>query len=195
MTDREQAVREPQLAVLSLVAHGGGEVATAVAIARAAVDAVSSLPEEQRLLYRLDRESPERSRAKGPGHGSPDREVLQRRAPQVLRPRQSRGQRTSRVAAVPPRPWREREPTVLVRAGRCYERKTGSFKGSTGDRYRTGSDEPAPDLVRADLRAAPGQPGATLARPTASAAARAPAASVTLNDDLFPARRMRRAPR
>jgi hypothetical protein len=51
VTDRDQAVREPQLAVLSAVAHGGGEVATAVAIARAAVNAVSSLPEEQRLLY------------------------------------------------------------------------------------------------------------------------------------------------
>ncbi|HEX7841944.1 MAG TPA: hypothetical protein VF469_30950 [Kofleriaceae bacterium] len=51
MTDREQAVRELQLAVLSVVAHGRGEVATAVAIARAAVDAVLPLPEEQRLLY------------------------------------------------------------------------------------------------------------------------------------------------
>jgi hypothetical protein len=51
VTDRDQAVREPQLAVLSVVAHGGGEVATAVSIARAAVNAVLSLPEEQRLLY------------------------------------------------------------------------------------------------------------------------------------------------
>jgi len=51
VTDRDQAVREPQLAVLSVVAHGGGEVATAVALARAAVDAVSTLPEEQQLLY------------------------------------------------------------------------------------------------------------------------------------------------
>ena len=50
MTDPGQAVREPQLAVLSVVAHGGGEVAMAVAIARAAVNAVSSLPDEQRLL-------------------------------------------------------------------------------------------------------------------------------------------------
>jgi hypothetical protein len=51
VTDRDQEVREPQLAVLSVVAHGGGEVATAVSIARAAVSAVLSLPEEQRLLY------------------------------------------------------------------------------------------------------------------------------------------------
>jgi hypothetical protein len=51
VTDRDQAVREPQLAVLSVVAHGRGEVETAVPIARAAVNAVLSLPEEQRLLY------------------------------------------------------------------------------------------------------------------------------------------------
>jgi hypothetical protein len=53
VTDRDQAVREPQLAVLSVVAHGGGEVATAVSIALAAVSAVLSLPEEQRLLYSI----------------------------------------------------------------------------------------------------------------------------------------------
>jgi flagellar biosynthesis/type III secretory pathway protein FliH len=34
-----------------VVAHGGGEVETAVSIARAAVGAVLQLPEEQRLLY------------------------------------------------------------------------------------------------------------------------------------------------
>jgi hypothetical protein len=51
VTDRDQAVRAPQLAVLSVVAHGGGEVETAVPIARAAVDAVLRLPEDQRLLY------------------------------------------------------------------------------------------------------------------------------------------------
>jgi hypothetical protein len=51
VTDRDHAVREPQLAVLSVVAHGGGEVETAVPIARVAVDAVLLLPEEQRLLY------------------------------------------------------------------------------------------------------------------------------------------------
>jgi len=51
VTDRDQAMREPQLAVLSVVAHGDGDVDTAVSIARAAVHAVLSLPEEQRLLY------------------------------------------------------------------------------------------------------------------------------------------------
>ena len=50
VTDRDQAVREPQLAVLSVMAHGRSEVATA-AIGRAAVAAILSLPEEQRLLY------------------------------------------------------------------------------------------------------------------------------------------------
>jgi hypothetical protein len=53
VTDRERAVREPQLAVLSVVAHGGGDVETAVSIARAAVNAVLPLPEEQRLLYSI----------------------------------------------------------------------------------------------------------------------------------------------
>jgi hypothetical protein len=53
VTDRDRALREPQLAVLSAVAHGGGDVETAVSIARAAVDAVLPLPEEQRLLYSI----------------------------------------------------------------------------------------------------------------------------------------------
>lgn len=51
VTDQERALREPQLAVLSVVAHGRGDVDTAVAITRAAVHAVLPLPEEQRLLY------------------------------------------------------------------------------------------------------------------------------------------------
>jgi hypothetical protein len=51
VTDREQALRDPQLAVLSVVAHGGGDVDVAVSVARPAVNAVSPLPEEQRLLY------------------------------------------------------------------------------------------------------------------------------------------------
>jgi hypothetical protein len=51
VTDRDRAVSEPQLAVLSVVAHGRGEVETAVSIARAAVGAVMQLPEEQRVLY------------------------------------------------------------------------------------------------------------------------------------------------
>ncbi len=51
VTDREQAMREPQLAVLSVVAHGDGDVETAVSIGRTVIDAIRSLPEEQRLLY------------------------------------------------------------------------------------------------------------------------------------------------
>ena len=53
VTDPDLASREPQLAVLSVLAHGGGDVETAVPIARAAVRAVLSLPEEQRLLYSI----------------------------------------------------------------------------------------------------------------------------------------------
>jgi hypothetical protein len=53
VTDRDLASREPQLAVLSVLAHGRDEVETAVPIARAAVDAVLSLPDEQRLLYSI----------------------------------------------------------------------------------------------------------------------------------------------
>lgn len=51
VTDRDRAARDPQLGVLSVMAHGGGEVETAVPIARAVLDAISSLPEEQRQLY------------------------------------------------------------------------------------------------------------------------------------------------
>jgi len=46
-------LREPQLAVLSVMAHGGGDVEMAVSIARAAVYAVLPLPPEQRLLYSI----------------------------------------------------------------------------------------------------------------------------------------------
>ncbi|HEX2686141.1 MAG TPA: hypothetical protein VHN14_05965 [Kofleriaceae bacterium] len=53
VTDPDLALREPQLAVLSVLAHGGGEVETAVPIGRAAIHAVLALPEEQRLLYSL----------------------------------------------------------------------------------------------------------------------------------------------
>ncbi len=53
VTDHDLASREPQLAVLSVLAHGGGDVETAVPIARAAVHAASSLPEEQRVLYSM----------------------------------------------------------------------------------------------------------------------------------------------
>ena len=53
VTDFDLALREPQLAVLSVLAHGGGDVETAVSIGLAAVNAVLSLPEEQRMLYSL----------------------------------------------------------------------------------------------------------------------------------------------
>lgn len=41
----------PQLAVLSVVAHGDGDVATAVSIGRAAIDGIRTLSEEQQVLY------------------------------------------------------------------------------------------------------------------------------------------------
>jgi hypothetical protein len=53
LTDHARARREPQLAVLSVMAHGRKEVTTATAIGVAAVKAVSRLPEEQGLLYSL----------------------------------------------------------------------------------------------------------------------------------------------
>ena len=54
VTDRDQALREPQLAVLSVVAHGrSDDVPTVVAIGRAAINAVLPLPEAQRLLYSI----------------------------------------------------------------------------------------------------------------------------------------------
>jgi len=52
VTDHDLALREPQLAVLSVMAHGGSDdVETAVSIARAAVHGVLALPPEQRVLY------------------------------------------------------------------------------------------------------------------------------------------------
>jgi hypothetical protein len=53
VTDHELALREPQLAVLSVLAHGGDKLETVVPIGRAAIHAVSLLPKEQRLLYSL----------------------------------------------------------------------------------------------------------------------------------------------
>jgi hypothetical protein len=52
-TDPVRARREPQLAVLSVMAHGKGEATTLAAIGAAAAKAISRLPEEQRLLYSL----------------------------------------------------------------------------------------------------------------------------------------------
>lgn len=53
VTDRRRARREPQLAMLSVMAHGRGEVATAAAIGSAALRAITPFPKEQRLLYSL----------------------------------------------------------------------------------------------------------------------------------------------
>jgi hypothetical protein len=53
VTDHASARREPQLAVLSVMAHGRGPVETATAIGAAAAKAILRLPEEQRVLYSL----------------------------------------------------------------------------------------------------------------------------------------------
>lgn len=53
VTDRRLARREPQFAMLSVMAHGRGEVGTAAAIGSAAAQAIRRFPEEQRLLYSL----------------------------------------------------------------------------------------------------------------------------------------------
>src|SRR5262245_33375736 len=53
VTDRQRARRDPQLATLSVMAHGRGEVETVVAIGSAAVRAITPFPREQRLLYLL----------------------------------------------------------------------------------------------------------------------------------------------
>jgi hypothetical protein len=53
LTDAARARREPQLAVLSVMAHGRGELKTAAAIGAAAAKAIQRLPEEQRVLYSL----------------------------------------------------------------------------------------------------------------------------------------------
>jgi hypothetical protein len=53
VTDHDLVLRAPQLAVLSVLAHGGGDVERAVPIVRAAVHAVLALPEELRLLYSI----------------------------------------------------------------------------------------------------------------------------------------------
>jgi hypothetical protein len=53
VTEHGRARRDPQLAVLSVMAHGRGEVATAAAIGTAAARAISRFPEDQRLLYSL----------------------------------------------------------------------------------------------------------------------------------------------
>jgi hypothetical protein len=51
ITDAETARRGPELAVLSLMAHGKGDTERAVAIALAAAGALELVSEEQRVLY------------------------------------------------------------------------------------------------------------------------------------------------
>jgi hypothetical protein len=52
VTDLELAAREPHLAVLSVLAHGGDkDVATALAVAKAAIAGATGQPDATRLLY------------------------------------------------------------------------------------------------------------------------------------------------
>jgi hypothetical protein len=51
ITDIERARRDPELAVLSLMAHGKGDTQTAVDIALAAANALDLVSEDQRVLY------------------------------------------------------------------------------------------------------------------------------------------------
>jgi len=51
VTDVERATRAPELAVLSVMAHGQGDVDTAVKVALAAAAGVTTLPEDQVVLY------------------------------------------------------------------------------------------------------------------------------------------------
>jgi hypothetical protein len=51
ITDPEQARREPELAVLSVMAHGKGDTQTAVLIALAAAASLDNVPDDHRMLY------------------------------------------------------------------------------------------------------------------------------------------------
>lgn len=51
ITDIDRARREPELAVLSVMAHGRGEPQTALAVALAAAAAIEQISDEQRMLY------------------------------------------------------------------------------------------------------------------------------------------------
>jgi hypothetical protein len=53
VTDRAQARRDPQLAVLSALLHGRGKVEIAAAIGAAAAHSVSQFPEDQRQVYSM----------------------------------------------------------------------------------------------------------------------------------------------
>jgi hypothetical protein len=50
VTEVERARQALPLAMLSVMAHGEGDVDTAVSIARAAAFAIEGLPEDQRLV-------------------------------------------------------------------------------------------------------------------------------------------------
>jgi predicted transposase YdaD len=51
ITDPERAKQDPELAVLSVMAHGHGDVETAVKIALSAATATAQLDEDTRVLY------------------------------------------------------------------------------------------------------------------------------------------------
>lgn len=51
ITDGGQAQRAPHLAMLSVMAHGRGDIDTALAIALAALQGLTTLPKDQQLLY------------------------------------------------------------------------------------------------------------------------------------------------
>lgn len=51
ITDLERAKQDPELAVLSVMAHGHGDVETAVKIALSAASATAELDEDTRVLY------------------------------------------------------------------------------------------------------------------------------------------------
>ncbi|MEZ4224593.1 MAG: hypothetical protein R3B13_26825 [Polyangiaceae bacterium] len=51
VTDEEHAKRDPELAVLSVMAHGRGEESVAVAAARAAIAGIAGIDEDRWVLY------------------------------------------------------------------------------------------------------------------------------------------------
>src|SRR5690606_19016826 len=51
VTDPERAMQDPELAVLSVMAHGHGDVSTALKIALSAVQGTAALDEDTRVLY------------------------------------------------------------------------------------------------------------------------------------------------
>jgi hypothetical protein len=51
VVDPSQAVQDPELSVLSAMAHGSGDVETAVQVAQAATAATMQLPDDRRVLY------------------------------------------------------------------------------------------------------------------------------------------------